>query len=327
VSDKLTERAGEALPAVVAAPEPGIPAASWLGANWPDLEAPLERAGALLLRGFAITSADEFREAVAAAMPDLVDYEEPSTPRTAVGGQVFTSTEYPRDQSIPMHTEMSYRHSWPRYLWFWCETPASVKGETPLADYRRVLARMPDDLVRPFADKGVMYRRRYNTGFDLTWQQVYGTEDRDEVEKRLRGDGVEHEWCGGEVLETRRVVEALVTHPGSGERAWFNQVNLFHPSALAPETRDALEAALGKDGTPRGAYYGDGGEIADETLATIREAIAAEKLNHAWQRGDLVVVDNLSTAHGREPFDGPRRILVAMTGRMDSRYRIGAAVE
>lgn len=31
-----------------------------------------------------------------------------------------------------------------------------------------------------------------------------------------------------------------------------------------------------------------------------------------WQRGDILVLDNVLTAHGRRPFVGPREILLAM---------------
>jgi alpha-ketoglutarate-dependent taurine dioxygenase len=33
-----------------------------------------------------------------------------------------------------------------------------------------------------------------------------------------------------------------------------------------------------------------------------------------WNTGDLLVIDNVLVGHGRRPFTGSRRVLVAMTG-------------
>jgi alpha-ketoglutarate-dependent taurine dioxygenase len=38
----------------------------------------------------------------------------------------------------------------------------------------------------------------------------------------------------------------------------------------------------------------------------------ANTVRERWQPDDLLLVDNVRTAHGREPFDGPRDIVVGM---------------
>jgi alpha-ketoglutarate-dependent taurine dioxygenase len=35
-------------------------------------------------------------------------------------------------------------------------------------------------------------------------------------------------------------------------------------------------------------------------------------LRFAWTRGDVLILDNIQSSHGREPFEGPRSVLVAM---------------
>ena len=35
-----------------------------------------------------------------------------------------------------------------------------------------------------------------------------------------------------------------------------------------------------------------------------------------WQPGDLMIVDNIRTAHSREAYEGSREVLVAMTDAM-----------
>ncbi|WP_281425855.1 TauD/TfdA family dioxygenase [Polymorphospora rubra] len=37
-------------------------------------------------------------------------------------------------------------------------------------------------------------------------------------------------------------------------------------------------------------------------------------MNVTWRAGDLLLIDNVLTAHGRRSFEGTRRVLVAMSG-------------
>ncbi|SEP95127.1 TauD/TfdA family dioxygenase [Lentzea albida] len=307
-----------ALPHLVEAPD-GRPLDERITDEWPNVLGHLDRAGAVLFRGFDVPDVESFRRVVTAAMPDLLDYEEPSTPRTEISGRVFTSTEYPADQRIPLHNEMAYRRTWPQYLWFWCGTASDSGGETTLADYRRVLDRLSSAVRKAFETRHVLYERVYNTGVDLTWQHVFRTDDRADLEERLRAQEVEFEWLDDERLRTREVVEGVVTHPRTGMVSWFNQANLFHPSSLPAEVRAALEDALGVDGMPRTARFGDGGDIPEEMLDEVRAAIDAETVRRPWEAGDVLVVDNHSVAHGREPFTGARRVCVAMSGITRSR--------
>jgi len=45
----------------------------------------------------------------------------------------------------------------------------------------------------------------------------------------------------------------------------------------------------------------------------VRRAIAAERIQHRWQAGQVVVLDTFLMAHGRAPFSGPRKIALART--------------
>ena len=56
--------------------------------------------------------------------------------------------------------------------------------------------------------------------------------------------------------------------------------------------------------------YGDA--IGADVVQAINEAYEANTVREEWQAGDLLLVDNLRTAHGREPFEGPREVVVAM---------------
>jgi alpha-ketoglutarate-dependent taurine dioxygenase len=270
----------------------------------------VERTGGILFRGFDVDES-AFADTVAALCKPL-PYVYRSTPRTAVGAGVYTATEYPANQSIPVHCENAYQRDWPMRLLFHCDRPATRDGETPLADVARATAALPRDLVERFAARGVMYVRNYRAGVDLPWQTVFQTSDRDAVQRYCDAHDIAWEWLDGDVLRTRQVCPAIVAHPGTGCPLWFNQAHLFHASGLAPAVRDALLALYRPEDLPRHAALGDGSPIDPADLAAVRAAFDAHTMMFPWQRGDVLVLDNMAIAHGRRPFQGPRRVLVAM---------------
>lgn len=243
----------------------------------------------------------------------LFAYTYRSTPRSTVDGLVYTSTEYPAPQEIPLHNEMSYAARWPRRLWFSCVAPATTGGATTIADGAAVYARLPSTLRARFERHGVEYRRRYGPHLDLSWQVAFQSDDRAEVEAECRRQGLVHEWVGDGELITRGVRPASLVHPRSGATIWFNQAHLFHPASLGTEARGALVDSLGRGRLPRDARFGDGTEIPDDDVAAIHDAYATSTVDVAWRAGDLLVLDNEWIAHGRRPFTGPRRVVVAMS--------------
>ena len=69
---------------------------------------------------------------------------------------------------------------------------------------------------------------------------------------------------------------------------------------------------LGEENLPNNTYYGDGTAIEPHVLDELRAAYEAETVEFAWQRGDVLLLDNMLTAHGRAPFSPPRQIVVSM---------------
>ncbi|MGO4126847.1 TauD/TfdA family dioxygenase [Inquilinus sp. YAF38] len=268
--------------------------------------------GGLLFRGFALDGADAFRGFAAGFGHPLLTYEFGSTPRSKVTQGVYTSTEYPPHQHIPLHNEQAYTRDWPMKIWFYCQQAAPEGGETPIADSRAVYRAMPPALRDRFAEKGLMYVRNTGNGLDVSWQQVFGTEDRGEVEAYCRAHGIDCEWKPDGELRTRQVCQGTIAHPVTGEMLWFNQAHLFHVSNLEPEVRSTLLELVAEPDLPRNVYYGDGSPIEDEALATVREVLEANKISFPWQAGDVLMLDNMLTAHARAPFKGPRKVIVAM---------------
>jgi alpha-ketoglutarate-dependent taurine dioxygenase len=270
------------------------------------------RFGGLLFRGFRLGPASELEALIGAVSGEVLSYENRSTPRRRVSGNIYTSTEFPADQSIPLHNEMSYTRPWPMKIWFHCVQPADWGGETPIADSRRVLSRIPAEIVEAFRRKGVLYVRNYGAGLDLSWQDVFQTTDRRHVEEFCQTAGIEYEWRGSDSLRTRERGQGTAVHPETGEQVWFNQAHLFHFSSLGPEVSSALQSSFEEAGLPRNSYYGDGCPIEPSSLEAIRAAYDREAIVFPWVAGDLLMLDNMLTAHARRPYLGVRQIVVGM---------------
>ncbi|PCE27307.1 hypothetical protein BWP39_02085 [Paraburkholderia acidicola] len=285
----------------------------------PQLRAAIERAkpiyGGVLLRGFDALGAGGLDSFVSTFGQPLLSYEFGSTPRSKVEKGVYSSTEYPADQWIDQHNEQSYTLKWPASIWFYCDIAANQGGATPVADSRVVYQRLDPALRRRFADKQVMYVRNYGNGLDLPWEQVFGTDERDEVEQYCRAHRIAYEWLDdGEALRTRQVCQSELRHPVTGETVWFNQAHLFHVSNLPPAVREALLEVVDEEYLPRNTCFGDGTPIDAAILDEIRAVYRDAMLSFDWQAADLVALDNVLMSHGRAPFSGKRRVLVAMTG-------------
>jgi alpha-ketoglutarate-dependent taurine dioxygenase len=303
---------GMSLPLVIQPAVSGTNLSAWVSHNRGYLLEELRAFGAILFRGFGPRTLTEFEHLTAAVSGDLMEYSFRSTPRSVVGNRVYTSTDYPADQSIPMHNEMSYTSRWPLKIWFYCHLPAQSGGETPLADSRKVFSRIPPEIRQRFEEKKVLYVRNYGGGLDLSWEDVFQTSDRSQVESFCREAGIEIEWKGEDRLMTRQRCQAVACHPETGERVWFNQAHLFHRSSLDSTVLSSLLASCGAEGLPRDSYYGDGTPIETAVLDVIRGIYAEEAIVFPWQRGDLILVDNMLVAHGRKPFTGSRKIWVTM---------------
>lgn len=275
-----------------------------------QIEEALSSVGGVLLRGFDVPSIEAFQQFAVAFGHPLLSYDFGSTPRTAVGGGVYTSTEYPAHQHIPLHNEQAYTREWAMKLWFHCVAASDSGGETPIADSRAICRDMPDSIRRRFAN-GICYVRNYGD-FDVPWQQVFNTENRAEVETYCRRTGVQWEWKEDGGLRTRQLCQGIERHPRTGETVWFNQAHLFHISSQQPEVRAMLEELLGIENLPRNVYYADGSPIPDTIFDEIRSVIDAQTVIFPWQAGDVLMLDNMLVAHGRTPFKGERKVVVAM---------------
>jgi alpha-ketoglutarate-dependent taurine dioxygenase len=268
--------------------------------------------GAVLLRGFQTCTPSDLLRVAGALFSEVVQYQERAAPRRQLTEGIYTSTEYPADQVIPLHHEMSYSHNWPLKLLFYCVEPAARGGCTPIADDRKVMRLLDHSIKRRFEEKAVMYTRNYGEGVDLGWQEAFQTEDRAAVEDYCRKAGILWEWRSGDRLRTRQVRPATVKHPRSGELVWFNHAHVFHSSNLPPNVREELFEYFKEDELPRNSFYGDGSVIEPAIVEEIRGVYNDAAVRFNWVLGDLLLLDNVLVSHGRDRYSGSRTVWVSL---------------
>ncbi|WP_144172979.1 non-ribosomal peptide synthetase [Pseudomonas sp. Kh13] len=314
---------GQALPLVIEPLLGDLDPVHWALQARPWINEQLRTHGGLLLRGFNLPDATAFEQFAQAIEPDLYGtYGD--LPKNTSGKNIYHSTPYPEQHMILFHNESSHLPQWPRKQWFFCEIPAPHGGCTPIVDCRQVLARLPEDLVTRLKAKGLLYVRHFTDKLDVRWQDFFKTEERAEVERQCRETGMQWQWLDADNLRIAQHCPAIVAHPDTGELTFFNQVQLHHSACLEPEVRSNLINLFGLGNLPRNVYYGDGSVIEDEVMETIGAAYEDCAVRFAWQKGDMVMLDNMLVAHARDPFEGERKICVAM-GQMMNREQLDAS--
>ncbi|MEH2238954.1 amino acid adenylation domain-containing protein [Nostoc sp.] len=302
---------GQTFPLVIQPATDDIDLVAWAKNNQEFLQTELLKHGAILFRGFNVESVLEFESFAQAISPDLFgDYGD--LPRTGEGGKVYGSTPYPPDKAILFHNESSHLDQWPLKIWFFCVQPAQQGGETPIIDCRKAYKIINPKLRERLDRKQLMYVRHYTNGLDVSWQNFFRTDDKSIVENYCRQTKIDFEWYDNNSLITRQVRPALAVHPKTSEPVFFNQIQLHHIAYLDAEVRESLLSTFGDKKLPRNVYYGDGTPIEDSVIAEINEVYQQAQTSFAWQKNDILMLDNMLIAHGRNPYIGSRKVVVAM---------------
>jgi alpha-ketoglutarate-dependent taurine dioxygenase len=312
--DALDWYAEPGAPATVRAPRLADAAAArdWLARNRAELRAGLHRYGAVYLRGLPVHSVEDFALVRDELIPRATPYREKATPRSDFGGGVLSSTDLPAGQAIRPHNENSYTLTFPGLLLFGCLSAPEEGGATPVADCREVLRTLPAELVERMRASGWVLTRNYSEELSVAWQSAFGTELPEEAERYCAENHISCAWGEDGLLRTSQVRPGIIRHPHTGEEVWFNHLAFWSQFSLDDEIREVLLDELGPDGLPFNTGLGDGIPLTAADLESINTAYENATVRRAWQPGDLLLVDNILTAHARDPFRGERRIVVAM---------------
>jgi alpha-ketoglutarate-dependent taurine dioxygenase len=284
----------------------------WLAAQRDTIRRQVTEDGRVLVRGLPIHDRQTAISAVRELLDEPLTETEGFAGRASYGDGVHASTEWPPDQPLCMHNELSYRSQAPQRLVFACVTPPTSGGITALADTRAVLADLPADVVARFESTGWRLTRNYTGLVGIRWQDAFGTTDPTAATTYCAEHDIEATWDADGNLHTTQTRPAIVKHPVTADRCWFNQIAFLNEHTMVPEYRDYLISQLGPEGLPFTTSFGDGEPLDRETVDLINAVYEKHTTREPWQTGDLLVIDNILTAHSREPYQGPREVLVGM---------------
>src|SRR3954453_21670528 len=286
---------------------------SWAAVHRDALRAVVAEHGAVLVRGLGLRDAAEVADVFRAlATAGLMIEREAFAERQTYAEGVYSSSKWPPNQPMCMHHELSYRLEFPGLMLFGCLSATTQGGATGVADSTTVLDALPRDLVERLEREGWMLVRNYNEEIGTSLAEAFGTEDRGAIESYCRANAIEFEWQPDGGLRTRQRRSAVVRHPITGQRCWFNQIAFLNEWTLAPEVREFLVDVYGADGLPFNTRFANGDAIGEDIVQVLNQVYEANTAREPWQAGDLMLVDNVRTAHAREPFKGQREVLVAM---------------
>lgn len=280
-----------------------------------DIDSRLKEHGALKFKGIIIDTLNDFQLIVDSISTKFMTYVDGNSPRTKLTGNVYTSTEYDCTQRITMHNELSYSAKWPGILFFSCLQPGESGGETLLADSREILKIMDPRIVETIEKKGITYIRNLHGGQGMgpSWQQTFETDEKADVEKYCDERNIEYSWTATGNLRIFQTVRGIIRHRETNDLLWFNQIDQFHPSHLQQEVYEVISVLYSApEDFPMFVRFGDRSEIPEWMVSQIIETIDQVTVAPSWGKNQFLMIDNERICHGRNPYTGTRKVLVAM---------------
>jgi hypothetical protein len=335
--DKLTDvetgfdpNVGEDLPLFVRPLEGALStyeeALAWFIAHRPVIDEISTVVGGVVLRGFPIHSAGDFSQLAAQYPEPEFGYAGGATPRKGIEGRAYEATQLPPEGYLHLHQEMSYLPRWPARLAFFSMVPAETGGATIIGDMRRFTELVQGPFFDTVRDKGIRYVRNFrspewSTGnatadkYHRPWTEAFDTTDPATAERDITAMGMQFEW-EGESLTVTNVSPGIITHPDTGDELWFNQLAGMAETveSIGPERMEVNAQVYADRPRPLHCEYGDGSPIDSGDIVALYPKLREVTVGFPWQHGDVMVIDNLNTAHGREPYTGRRDTQVALLG-------------
>lgn len=296
---------------------------AWCREHGADLDRLILEHGAIVLRGFPMATAEDFDELAGLFPPYQPGYVGGMSPRKKIGGNVMESTRLIETYKIALHSEMAYMKTYPPRLAFFCKQASTTGGETIIGDMHRFMKSMPADLRTKLEQHEVHIVRNYGPAHStdsldvidhpdkVAWNDALDTDDRAEAEKRCAALGMTPIWNEDGTLTLLDVTPTFTTHPKTGDS--FYRSNLHtNASFERPGFIEIVAELRAKQTRPSGMYLDTGEKLTYEEAETIVKLYESIELGWPWQNGDVMILDNLQVAHGRNTYTGPREIMVAL---------------
>lgn len=287
-------------------------AAEWISSNSDDLNEKAARHGAILFRGFPLTTDQDFDQFISAfGFPNFTYQDSLSNAvRTNRTERVFTANEAPAHVNICLHHEMAQTPIFPSKLFFFCEKAAEQGGATPLCRSDVLLERMKAELPEFTADcseKGLLYSHVMPatddaaSGMGRSWQSTWKAATAEEAETRMTELGYTWEWLDDGCLKVTTPRLQAVMDLGDGRTAFFNQlIAAFHG------WKDS------RNDPSKSITFGDGSPLDSATMDRVIQMAEEITFDVPWQTGDVALVDNYVAMHGRRTFEGTRKVLASL---------------
>lgn len=300
------------LPVVFRAKSSSLDLGDWYAANKFAVDQQLDAYGGCLFRGFRVRNIADFQAVATRFLSRPAEYIQGATPRSKLAANIYTSTEFPQDQEISLHNELSYVNNPPQKILFCCLQTAEQGGQTQIADMAAVYNKLDQRILDTF-DRlgGWMLRRSYKEGFGPSIFKSFKVETIDAVIEFAKHENISVSWVDDH-YRTEQINPVIKMHPKNNVPVWFNHVVFWHSASLCPTVKARMLEVCDTDTLPYNTFYGDGSPISDTTIHQIRSVYQQAEVVFDWQEGDLMLLDNLRVAHGRKPFAGPRTVLVSM---------------
>lgn len=284
--------------------------------------------GGLLFRNFPIQDANDFAALIKKLnVGNFINYIGGDSPRNKILDGVYTSTEAPPSVKIPLHNELSFVNKHPKHIFFYCHIAPQEKGETIIGDSRKIFQKVDPAVKERFIQKQLKYVSRYfykNNFMKViaqnahkSWVDVFETADKHEVERLCKENDFQYKWNKNDWIEISQIRPAVIKHPITQENVWFNQAHLYdlNPKFLGWGRYLGVKLFYCRKHTKlHDISYADEEPIAKEDLYHVMDVLDENTIAFPWQKGDVLVLDNILSMHGRATFTGKRKILTAMTG-------------
>jgi alpha-ketoglutarate-dependent taurine dioxygenase len=305
----------------------------------------LAESGAVLLRGFRITSDHEFESLVCELFPQRCISNallaEPG--RNIVPGNQFvlyTNELYKTGGTLTpvggFHTENYYIPDVPGVVAFYCHTPSRLGGETGLIDMAAMYDELPNSVREALEDQAFCVSQWTLTEiaqrYQLTQEHVFqfcranGLLVEDGVVRIFKPSVVIHPVTERRALainlegelssrglgnELRYVFRADYQTPAwRWHRLYWIFRPVWHRLRLLARPRAVLRALLYRYGTAKDSLGIDhkraGSAFNAVPIADIARLMRRHFASFKWRTGDVLLVDNLRMAHAGMPGSGAR---------------------